>query len=75
MSNVTAKVYCSNKIEEGEGDGRTVSVNFQADYADDRNKEWSRYTPNLSLAMSLKGSVADQFEVGKAFTLTFTPEG
>lgn len=71
---ITAKVYCSNKIEEGEGDSRMVSTQFHADYADDRNKEWSKYTPSLSLTMGLKGAVADEFEVGKSYMLTFTPE-
>lgn len=74
MSSITAKIICQNKIEQGEGDDRTVDVSFGADYADDRNKEWARFTPGLSLTMGLKGAVADQFEVGKAFTLTFTPE-
>lgn len=74
MSDITAKIVCYNKIERGEGDDRTVDVSFNADYADDRNKEWARFTPGLSLTMGLKGAVADRFEVGKAFTLTLTPE-
>jgi len=71
---VTAKVTCNTKTESGEGEQRQVVVNFLPDYADGRNKEWSLYTPCLSLSMTLKGSVADQFEPGKAYTLTFTPE-
>lgn len=74
MSNITAKVLCQHKIESGEGDQRQAVVNFLPDYADGRNKEWSLYTPNLSLSMTLKGAVADQFEAGKSYTLTFTPE-
>ena len=72
--NITAKVACQHKNESGEGDQRQSVVTFLPDYADGRNKEWSLYTPNLSLSMTLKGSVADQFEVGKAYTLTFSPE-
>lgn len=71
---VTAKIVCQTKQEAGEGDDRQVNVAFVPDYADDRNKEWARWTPGLSLTMGLKGAVADQFEVGKAYTLTFTPE-
>jgi len=71
---VTAKVTCHTKSESGDGDQRQAVVSFLPDYADGRNKQWSLYTPALSLSMTLKGSVADQFEVGKAYTLTFTPE-
>lgn len=71
---VTAKIFCQTKQAMGEGDDRTVTVSFVPDYNDDRNKEWARWTPGLSLTMGLKGAVADQFEVGKAYTLTFDPE-
>jgi len=71
---VTAKVHCQSKTETGEGDARQVNVTFVPDYADGRNKEWALYTPGLSLTMGLKGSVADRFEAGKAYTLTFTEE-
>lgn len=71
---ITAKVKCYQKTETGVGDDRQVQVGFTADYADGRNKEWSLYTPALSLSMTLKGDVADRFEIGKAYTLTFTTE-
>lgn len=70
---ITAKVICGAKSESGEGDSRQVLVSFAADYADGRNKEWSLYTPALSLSMTLKGSVADQFEPQRPYTLTFEP--
>jgi hypothetical protein len=72
---VTAKITCTSKNESGEGDNRQVVVNFMPDYADGRNKEWSLYTPALSLSMTLKGAVADRFEPGKAYTLQFVEEG
>jgi hypothetical protein len=73
---VTAKIVCHSKSEpQGEGDDRQVTVSFGADYADDRNKEWARWTPGLSLTMGLRGAVADRFEVGKAYTLEFVEEG
>ena len=72
---ITAKIVCQSKQESGEGDDRQVNVTFAPDYNDGRNKEWARWTPGLSLTMGLKGEVADRFEVGQAFTLTFEPEG
>lgn len=71
---VTAKVQCQSKIESGEDENRQVQVTFVADYADGRNKEWSLYTPALSLYMTLKGAVADEFQVGDKYTLTFEKE-
>jgi len=70
---VTAKVVCSSKTEQGEGDERQALVTFEPDYADGRNKEWSLFTPSMSLSMTLKGAVADKFEPQKAYTLTFEP--
>lgn len=68
---ITAKVLCQHKNETGEGDKRQTVVTFLPDYQDDRNKAWSLYTPALSLSMTLKGDVADRFETGKAYTLSF----
>lgn len=71
---ITAKVVCSGWTATGEGEQRQVAVTFLPDYADGRNKEWSLYTPALSLSMTLKGDVADRFEPGKAYTLQFVEE-
>lgn len=71
---ITAKIVCQGKTEQGEGENRQTLVTFAPDYADGRNKEWSLYTPHLSLSMTLKGEVADRFEVGQAFTLQFIDE-
>jgi hypothetical protein len=71
--NVTAKISCTRKTEQGEGAERQVQVDFLPDYNDGRNKEWSLYTPALSLSMTLKGAVADHFEPGQHYTLTFEP--
>ncbi len=68
---ITAKVKCTNK-EPAWNDGATLS--FQPDYADGRNKAWAEATPALSLTMTVKGEVAERFEVGDAFTLTFEKE-
>lgn len=72
---VTAKVKVAGKGDVVDGQ---VALSFTADYADERNKEWAKYTPALSLQMtvleSVLESVADKFAVGQPFTLTFTPE-
>lgn len=68
---VTAKVTCNHKQVHGEGDEQQATLGFCADYTDGRNKEWSLYTPSLDLRMTVRGSVADQFEQGRSYTLTF----
>lgn len=68
---ITAKIRCDSKTETGEGDGRQALVTFTPDYTDDRNKEWSRFTPHLALSMTLAGHAADLFEQGKNYTLQF----
>lgn len=68
MSKVTAKVKLNMKGTASDGQ---VQLSFNADYNDGRNKEWSRYTPSLSLSMYVLESVADQFELNAPYTLTF----
>lgn len=68
---ITAKVLCHQRTESGEGDNRQASVSFLPDYNDGRNREWSRYTPSLSLSMTVGGAAADIFQQGKAYVLTF----
>lgn len=68
---VTAKVKVRGKGDVVDGQ---VALSFTADYADERNKEWAKYTPALSLQMTVLESVADKFVVGQPFTLTFTAE-
>lgn len=66
---VTAKVRLVSKSANAYGDG--ASLSFQPDYQDGRNKEWAEATPALGLSMTVKGSVADLFTQGQAYTLTF----
>ncbi len=74
MSRVTAKVKLTGKTTYAEGtENEQVKLDFTPDYDDGRNKEWSLYTPALSLSMTVKPSVAEQFEPGQAFTLVFEP--
>lgn len=67
---ITAKVKVSGKTPLTDGQ---TSLHFAADYADDRNKEWAKYTPALSLGMTVLDSVAEHFETDQAFTLIFEP--
>lgn len=67
---VTAKVKL-NRAKEA-GDGQTT-LEFVADYNDERNKEWAKYTPALMFNMVVLDSVAEQFELGGAYTVTFEP--
>lgn len=67
---VTAKVVLQGKQSTG-ANGEEKYLSFVPDYADGRNREWARATPSLSLAMTVKNDVADRFEVGAGYTLTF----
>lgn len=67
---ITAKVTLSTKtVSVG-----SVGLNFAADYQDGRNKEWAAYTPTLNLSMTVIPKVAEKFNVGAHYTLTFTEE-
>lgn len=68
MSKTTAVATLSTKQASGNG---LVALFFQADYNDERNKEWSKYTPALGVNMSVREDVAEQFEQGARYLLTF----
>jgi hypothetical protein len=71
----TAKITCQAKNVQSEGtENEQVQLTFVPDYNDGRNQEWARFTPALSLTMTVKPEVAEQFEAGKHYTLTFTEE-
>ncbi len=69
---ITAKVFLASKADFSGGDGQKL-LTFSPDYNDGRNKEWAKYTPGLSLQMSVLDSVAEKFEAQGKYTLTFTP--
>jgi hypothetical protein len=72
---ITAKIKVTSKVTQAPGtEHEQVAIGFSPDYDDGRNKEWSLYTPALSLSMTVKPSVAEQFEPGQAFTLVFEPD-
>lgn len=75
MSDVTAKVICRTATPvQPDTESEQVQLEFGPDYDDDRNKEWAKFTPGLSLTMTVKPEVAGHFAPGSRFTLTFTPE-
>jgi hypothetical protein len=68
MSKTTAvaTLYSKTELQDGQ-----VTLSFTADYSDERNKEWAKYTPALSVGMTVIGSVAENFEQGRRYLLTF----
>jgi hypothetical protein len=68
MSKTTAVATLYTKGESRDGQ---TALAFSADYADERNKEWSKYTPALSVQMTVLDSVAEQFQQGGRYLLTF----
>jgi hypothetical protein len=68
MSKTTAVATLYSKSDAGLGQ---TALAFSADYNDERNKEWSKYTPALGVNMTVIDSVAERFEQGKTYLLTF----
>lgn len=67
---VTAKVVLHTKTQQL----TDTRLEFTADYKDGRNQEWAQYTPTLQMSMTVKPEIGEQFPIGGAYTLTFTPE-
>lgn len=53
----------------------SAEVELVPDYAGDRNKDWSEYTPSGVIRMYVNGPALQQFTQGTAFTVTFQAEG
>ena len=68
VSEITAKV----KVFKSPSHNEDVRLDFAGDYSDGRNREWSSATPLINLTMYVKPEVAEKFEHGSAYTLTFT---
>lgn len=68
MSKITAVATLQSK---GESSAGQTALHFAADYNDERNKEWAKYTPGLSVQMHVLDSVAEQFEQGGRYLLMF----
>lgn len=64
----TLKLKLASKSDAGSGQTRLV---FQADYDDEKNKEWAKYTPVLNLDFVVLNEVSvAQHEVGTTYTAT-----
>lgn len=80
-SAVTAKVKIAstsvntyqayNSVTDKTEEVKQARVQFYADYMDGVNKAWAAATPTLNLDMTVNGEVADFFEQGGKYTLTF----
>ncbi|NWL32965.1 hypothetical protein [Paenarthrobacter nitroguajacolicus] len=68
MGKTTAVATLYSKTDAGNGQ---TALAFCADYNDERNKEWAKYTPGLSVGMTVIESVGEQFEQGETYLLTF----
>lgn len=69
MTKITA--VASLRLKYPSTDGTQTQLEFTADYNDERNKEWAKWTPALSVSMHVKNEVAEQFEVHENYLLTF----
>jgi hypothetical protein len=67
MTNITAVATLNSKAESN----GQVALGFNADYSDERNKAWAKYTPGLSVQMHVTEEVAEKFEQGGRYLLTF----
>ena len=67
----TAKAFVSAVSKTAIGQ---TQLTFTADYADGANKEWSQYTPSLSVNMSVLDEIAADLKFGDRFTITFQQE-
>lgn len=69
MSKTTTAVATLNG--KGESNAGQVQLSFNADYNDERNKAWAKYTPGLSVIMHVTDEVAATFDQGGRYLLTF----
>jgi hypothetical protein len=66
-------VFASHTGEEAVVD--QVTLYFGADYENDANKEWSKYTPAIGVTMTVLPEIAKRYNVGDKITLIFESEG
>jgi hypothetical protein len=65
--NITAVAKCQVHEEANE----QVLVTFAADYQDERNKEWAKYTPALSVSITVLPEVAAKYVDGARYFIHF----
>lgn len=69
MTNITAVAKLYMKTPQA-GSDQTVLA-FHADYSDERNKDWSQFTPVMNVSMTVLNSVAENFELNENYIVTF----
>lgn len=70
MSAITAKMQLATMSHHADGQ---TGLSFVVDYQDGRNKEWSKYTPGGQIQLTVKSEVAEHFELGGSYLVTFEP--
>lgn len=65
---VIANIVCRRKLPMS---GDQVQLTFGPDYLSRRNRDWAKYIPALSLSLLVVPSIAERFEPGAGYTLTF----
>jgi hypothetical protein len=68
MKQVSAKIKVQSATPLSDGQ---VAVVIAPDYEEGRNAEWAKYTPGLSMQMTVKEEVAEVFQQGATATLLF----
>lgn len=62
------KVKLTGKTDAGDDQTQLV---FAADYDDEQNKEWAKYTPALNFSFVVRNdAAAAQYAEGTAYTIT-----
>lgn len=64
---ITAVAKCTVHEEANE----QVLVSFTADYQDERNKKWAKYTPALSASLTVLPEVAKKFVNDGRYLMSF----
>lgn len=67
MSQITAVAKCQKYAPTDYG----TNINFYPNYGPEENKEWAEATPVFNLTMMVKNEVADRFEHGGDYLITF----
>jgi hypothetical protein len=72
---ITAKLRLDSMTQHAEG---YAALSFSAPYRDESgnliNQEWAYATPHLSAHATVRADVAEHFEQGKTYLVTFEEE-
>jgi len=71
VSGTTRTTAVATLSSKGQSNAGQTQLSFNADYNDERNKAWAKYTPGLTVIMHVTDEVAETFESGARYLLTF----